>query len=185
MYVNMSPRLRWRQMNPRQNLVQRSFATNIEYTSPPSLPVGAYVLIFRQHRATQIHTSRGELEDENSWPAEEQHSCEWSCELRHKHFAADSSPARHSTTSASPFSLLTNCLQTGRKCTLQRQEGLHLPTETPRRQHSWPTGTWRRLQSMSPNNCHARDCQQRALRARFVARPLSVDRISDMLSPRG
>ena len=64
MYVNMSSRLRWRQMNPRQNLVQRSFATNIEHTSPPSLPVGAYVLIIRQHRATQIHTSRGELEDE-------------------------------------------------------------------------------------------------------------------------
>ena len=45
-------------------------------------------------------------------------------------------------------------------------------------------GTWRRHQSMSPFNCHAMDFQHSALTARFVARPLSVGRISDMLSPR-
>ena len=39
-------------------------------------------------------------------------------------------------------------------------------------------GTWRRLQSMSPCNCHARNWRL----ARFEARPLSVDWTSDMLS---
>ena len=37
-------------------------------------------------------------------------------------------------------------------------------------------------QSVSPHNCHARDSWQRASRARFVARLLSVETISDMLS---
>ena len=36
---------------------------------------------------------------------------------------------------------------------------------------------------MSPCNCHARDCQHRALRARFVARPLAVDRIQTCCHP--
>ena len=45
-------------------------------------------------------------------------------------------------------------------------------------------GTWLRLQSMSPYSCQARDWRHNALRARCVARPLSVDKSSDMLSPR-
>ena len=43
--------------------------------------------------------------------------------------------------------------------------------------------TWRRCQSMSPWSWPAGAGRHKALRARFVARPLSVDKTSDMLSP--
>ena len=45
-------------------------------------------------------------------------------------------------------------------------------------------GTWRRLQSMSPYSCHARAWRHKALRARLIARPLSVDKSSDKWSLR-
>ena len=135
---------------PQKNLVQHSVATELKHTSPGGLQKSAHVQFVRQRRATQIRISREELEE---------------------NFLGR---LRSRILECGPASCGTGFSQRTEPCWICYHLSLHLPTETLRRQHFWPTA----------RGVASSQCQRVALRARFVARPLSVDKMSNNFSPR-
>ena len=117
----------------------------------------------RQHRATQISTLRKELKDTFLGRSRGRNFVSGlaSCGTRSSHRIE---PYKYFATS--PARLANQC-----KLGVNTLAGDSRPASAHRDALSATVladGTWRRFQSMSPFYCHAKDCWDRALRARFV-----------------